>query len=171
MEDKINIIKLIGLPDTFAVVLLTFSFILMLAPYFSGADFGLFKIPQFTELAQKKLKIIGPIIFLALLILFIPIIPKRVPAALNNANSGNTNKQNTTNNAPVNRDDNPTPTVAHQVQQLLRRAKSLNDDADFDAALIECKKVLDLEPENLEALNLKKEIEGNIEIRNRYRKN
>lgn len=172
MENKISIIKLLGLPETFAVVLLTFSFILLLAPYFSGADFGLFKIPQFTDSARKKLKIIGPIIFLVLVILFIPIMPKSVPAASSNTNSSNTdNKQSTANNALTKSNSDPTPTGAHQVQQFLRRAKELNDNADFDAALIECKKVLDLEPENQEALNLKKEIEGNIEIRNRYRKN
>lgn len=172
MEDKINIIKLLGLPDAFAVVLLTFSFILMLAPYFSGADFGLFKIPQFTDSARKKLKIIGPIIFLVLVMLFIPIIPKRVSASLSNANSGNTdNKQSITNNAQTKNVNDPTPTVAQQVQDLLKHAKSLNDNADFDPALIECKKALDLDPENQEALNLKKEIEGSIEIRNRYRKN
>jgi tetratricopeptide (TPR) repeat protein len=79
LEERASIIKLLGLPETFAVLLLTFSFILLLAPYFSGADFGLFKIPQFTDSARKKLKLIGPIAFLALVMLFVPLIPRRVP--------------------------------------------------------------------------------------------
>lgn len=72
------------------MLLLTFSFILLLAPYFSGADFGLFKIPQFTDSARKKLKIIGPIVFLALVMSFVPMIRVPKPNAPNP--SDNTNK-------------------------------------------------------------------------------
>ena len=71
--DKISLYKLSGIPDTFGVVLLTFAFILLLAPYFSGADFGLFKIPVFGQPAKKWLKIIGPIAFLACAFPFVPV--------------------------------------------------------------------------------------------------
>src|SRR5262245_20397149 len=70
--DKLSLFKLTGIPDPFGVVLLVFSFILFLAPYFSGADFGLFKIPA--SLAEKKwLKVIGPVVFVACVLSFIPL--------------------------------------------------------------------------------------------------
>lgn len=74
MEDKISIIKLTGLPDIFVGLLLILSLIFVLAPYFPGKDFGPIKIPMFTPSAQKRLKIIGPIIFLGLVTLFLPLI-------------------------------------------------------------------------------------------------
>lgn len=64
-----------GLPDPFGVVLLVFSFILLLAPYFSGTDFGLFKIPTVNDRARKLLKVIGPILFMFCIFLFAPILP------------------------------------------------------------------------------------------------
>jgi hypothetical protein len=79
--DKSSLFKLSGLPDSFGGVLLGFSFILLLAPYFSGADFGLFKIPTFTQGAKKWLKIIGPILFAVCVFAFIPVFPadKKAP--------------------------------------------------------------------------------------------
>ncbi len=173
MEEKINIIKLIGLPDTFAVVLLTFSFILALAPWFSGADFGLFKIPQFTDVAKKKLKIIGPIVFFALLILFVPMIPQRASTNSNNANrSDNDNRRNDSNNAATKRDGDPTPADVHaQAQQHIKHAYDLYHIADLEGAVKECDKALELEPENQEALKLKQDIKGTMEIVNSNRSN
>lgn len=71
--DKSSLFRLSGLPDPFGVVLLSFSFILLLAPYFSGTDFGLFKIPTFETKAKRYLKIIGPGVFLVCLLSFIPL--------------------------------------------------------------------------------------------------
>ena len=71
--DRISLYKLIGLPETFGVLLLTFSFILLLAPYFSGADFGLFKIPIFGEKGRRWLKIIGPVVLLVCAFPFLPV--------------------------------------------------------------------------------------------------
>ena len=73
--DRSSLFKLSGLPDSFGVVLLSFSFILLLAPYFSNADFGLFKIPNFTQPAKKWLKILGPVMFLACILSFMPFFP------------------------------------------------------------------------------------------------
>jgi hypothetical protein len=67
---------ILGIPLEFQVVMLTFIFILFLSPYFSNVDFGIFKIPEFTQKAKSKLKIIGPIL---LLLFFIPIIPAPPP--------------------------------------------------------------------------------------------
>ena len=74
MIDRLSLFKLSGLPDSFGVILLCFSFILLLAPYFSGGDFGLFKIPKFTESAKKWLKKFGPVLFVLCLLTFVPLI-------------------------------------------------------------------------------------------------
>lgn len=162
MEERASIIKLLGLPETFAVLLLTFSFILFLAPYFSGADFGLFKIPQFTDPARKKLKIIGPIVFLALVALFVPMIssPAAKPTAPNPGD--NTNKPGGPETTPTNNGgDRVAPTDVHaEVQQHIQRANELYNNADLEDAVKECDKALDLEPGNREARDLKEEIEG-----------
>ncbi len=73
--DRVSLYKLSGLPDSFGVVMLSFFFILLLAPYFSGADFGLFKIPIFTAVAKKRLKLIGPFAFLICLLSYVPLFP------------------------------------------------------------------------------------------------
>src|SRR4051812_24372771 len=75
--DKVSLFRLLGWPDPFGVVLLSLFLILLLAPYFSGADFGLFKVPMFTEGAKKWLRIIGPIMFIVCAVSFVPIIPAR----------------------------------------------------------------------------------------------
>jgi hypothetical protein len=46
--------------------------ILVLAPYFSGLDFGVIKIPAFNPDLQKRLKWIGPIIMLLIISIHIP---------------------------------------------------------------------------------------------------
>lgn len=171
MGERISIIKLLALPETFAVVLLTFSFVLVLAPYFSGADFGLFKIPQFTDHARQKLKVFGPIIFLALVVLFVPIIPVSAPAASSNANQSDTgDKRSDSNHALTNGNSNPapaTPTDVHsQALQHIGRAKALYEQTQYEEALKECDKALDLEPENQDALGLKTSISRTVEILN-----
>jgi hypothetical protein len=172
LEERASIIKLLGLPETFAVVLLTFSFILALAPYFSGADFGLFKIPQFTDSARKKLKIIGPIIFLVLVILFVPVIPQHVFTNSNKTNRSN----NDNNNARIETVASPSPPVDvyAQVQQHIKRANDLythaDNDADFAEAVKECDEALSLEPENQEARNLKERINKTRRILNQQQK-
>jgi hypothetical protein len=165
LEDKISIIKVIGLPESFAVVLLTFSFILLLAPYFSGADFGLFKVPQFTDGARKKLKIIGPVIFLVLVMLFPHLIASRAPAVSSNANR---NGANDNRNESLTKDDNkPVPSidVHNQAQQHIARARGLYNQAKYEDAIKECDAALGLEPANQEALNLKEHINGTLERR------
>jgi len=69
-----SIFSKLGLPEGFGVVILVFSFILMLSPYFSGLDFGVFKVPIFSNKVAKKLKIIAPALFLIVIFLFVPIL-------------------------------------------------------------------------------------------------
>jgi len=73
--DGSSLFKISGLPDSFGAVLLGFSFILLLAPYFSGADFGLFKIPIFSTEAKRWLKVVGPILFISCVLSFAPLFP------------------------------------------------------------------------------------------------
>jgi hypothetical protein len=141
LEDKTSIIKSIGLPETFAVVLLTFNFILFLAPYFSGADFGLFKIPQFTDSARKKLKIIGPFVFLLSVMLFVPLLPVHpLPPQVN-----------------ANRID-----VSDKVQQHIANAQTFFNMAEYKKGIEECEAALHLEPGNEKATEIKNSIERTI---------
>ena len=153
MEDKTSIIKILGLPEAFTAVLLIIGLILSLAPYFSGADFGLFKIPQFTDTARKKLKIIGPVIFLLLVTLFIPMIHLRAITPSDNANRSNTNGN-----------VSPPIDIHNQVQKHIARARNLYEQTKYEDALKECEEALRLEPENQEALKLKSDINGTIDI-------
>lgn len=68
-----SIFAVLGLPQPFGVVILTFSLILLVGPYLSGMDFGIFKVPSFNEKATHQLRIIGPTVFVLVLLLFIPI--------------------------------------------------------------------------------------------------
>lgn len=68
-----SLFHMIGLPEAFGNVLLLLSFALLISPYFSGTDFGAFKVPSFTPVRNKKLKRIGPVIFVVCVFLFIPI--------------------------------------------------------------------------------------------------
>ncbi|NEQ42879.1 MAG: hypothetical protein F6K00_04680 [Leptolyngbya sp. SIOISBB] len=68
-----SLYKIIGLPNDFGVILLTFGLILLLSPYLSGFDFGIFQIPKLDPKMQQNLRILGPIIFAGLIFLFVPI--------------------------------------------------------------------------------------------------
>jgi len=67
-----SLLQFLYCPEEFGVVLLTFSFILFLSPYFSGCDFGIFKIPEFTQKLKKRLQFIGPIILILSIALHYP---------------------------------------------------------------------------------------------------
>jgi hypothetical protein len=49
-----------------------FALILSLAPYMSGADFGIFKVPFLGQQTQKRLKILGPLSLVLAILLFVP---------------------------------------------------------------------------------------------------
>jgi hypothetical protein len=163
LEERLNIVKFLGLPETFAVLLLTFCFVLVLAPYFSGADFGLFKIPKFTSSARKRLKIIGPICFLALVLLFVPTITRQnvtkpIDASQNNSQSVL---------METNSNSSPPGDVQNRIQQHLLRAREFYSRAEYKEAIDECDKALDLAAENQEAQRLKASINNTREILDR----
>ena len=75
-DQKMNILTFLGIPEQVGILILTLSLILLISPYFSNTDFGIFKIPIFPEKTQKRLKIFGPIIFLVSNLMFFPFIEK-----------------------------------------------------------------------------------------------
>lgn len=111
MSDKLSLFKWSGLPETFGGVLLVFSLILLLSPYFSGADFGVFKIPILTPSAKKWLRIIGPIMFGLCVFSFLPIIP------INPSSSKNLNTDAKSVQSPAQDVDTKTKEAATNAQQ------------------------------------------------------
>jgi hypothetical protein len=67
-----SIIDFLNIPSDFGNTLLIIGLILALSPYLGGLDFGVFKIPELPPPIRKRFKILGPIIFLAIFILYIP---------------------------------------------------------------------------------------------------
>jgi hypothetical protein len=67
-----SLLDLLGLPDVFGETLLVLSLILALAPYFSGFDFGVIKIPQFSDQWRRRLKWIGPLAIVFMVALHVP---------------------------------------------------------------------------------------------------
>lgn len=70
---RVSFIGLMKFPDTISAVFLIFAFILLISPYLAGADFGIFKVPIFKGDLLSLLKIVGPIVFVIMLILFLPL--------------------------------------------------------------------------------------------------
>lgn len=71
--ENINLLKLLGLPDSFANTLLMISLALLMVPYCSGKDFGVFKIPEFSARARTRLQYGSPLLLFAMLFAFAPI--------------------------------------------------------------------------------------------------
>ncbi|MGA7895877.1 MAG: hypothetical protein WCA49_21860, partial [Candidatus Sulfotelmatobacter sp.] len=70
----------LGVPQSVAVTLFTVSLIAALVPMFSGADLGIFKIPDLAPEFRRRFKIWGPVLFTLALAAFLPLWPK--PEAL-----------------------------------------------------------------------------------------
>jgi hypothetical protein len=107
-----------GLPDSFGVILLVFSLILFLAPYFSGTDFGLFKIPTVNESAKKLLRIIGPVLFVSCILSFVPIFSEKKQTTLTTSAQPTASAQVTPSPNPdhspkasISPSSNPSPTL------------------------------------------------------------
>lgn len=63
---------MLGLPNEFGILLLILCLVLTLAPYFSGYDFGVIRIPTFGVRIKRRLKFIGPISLLLVFALHFP---------------------------------------------------------------------------------------------------
>jgi hypothetical protein len=78
----VSAIEVSGIPAPFGVGLLTFAFILLIAPYVGGLDFGVFKVPSFPARTTRKLRIAGPVLFALVSLLHVPLLPGRATAAV-----------------------------------------------------------------------------------------
>jgi hypothetical protein len=72
MEKAESVLQWLGLPEEFGVALLIFCFALSVAPYFSGADFGILKLPLFKPAIRRNLRFGGPIALAVAIVLHIP---------------------------------------------------------------------------------------------------
>ncbi len=70
-------LDVVGLPDSAGLMLLGVALIMLLSPYVGGADFGIFKVPEFSFRNDAAFKLVGPIATLFSLGTFAPILPKR----------------------------------------------------------------------------------------------
>lgn len=74
MEKAESMLQRLGLPPEFGVTLLIVCLALSVAPYFSGADFGILKIPSFRSTIRRNLRFGGPIALVVAIFLHIPFI-------------------------------------------------------------------------------------------------
>ena len=75
-----SLYDLAGLPTEITGPLFVLMLILCLTPYFSGSDFGIFKIPDIPPHAKRRWRIWGPIALLIVLAGFFPLVPRPVQA-------------------------------------------------------------------------------------------
>jgi len=75
VEKTFSIIEILGLPSALGASLLLFALILSVAPWLPGADFGIFKIPDFADSVKRCLRILGPVIFILAILFHLPIFP------------------------------------------------------------------------------------------------
>lgn len=71
-SDNKSTLQVIGIPEKFGLVLLTFALILAISPYMGGTDFGIFKVPGFSPKVARALCFLGPILLLVAVLLFVP---------------------------------------------------------------------------------------------------
>jgi len=79
MNNKRSFFEVLCLPEQFKYFLCAFTFILVVAPYFSGLDFGIVKIPTFTVAIAKSLKYIGPVALILVICSSIRFFPDPTP--------------------------------------------------------------------------------------------
>ena len=70
-----SVLDILSLPTEFVVTVLSIVLVMALAPYCGGQDFGFFKVPQFSETINLRLKWLGPAFFLGILLLLAPVLP------------------------------------------------------------------------------------------------
>ena len=59
MKEKKSFVELSHLPDKFWEVFIIFTFVILISPFFSGMDFGVVKVPQFSPFWNSILLPIG----------------------------------------------------------------------------------------------------------------
>ena len=71
---RLSVLQWLGLPSAFGGLLLAFGLVLSVGGWLSNHDFGLFKVPDFTAGAQKRLRIVGPLFLLVAVGIHVPLI-------------------------------------------------------------------------------------------------
>lgn len=74
-----SLFQLAQLPAGFGQTILVLALILMLTPYFAGADFGVVKIPILNHVTKLRLRWLGPLVMLAVLGAFPAVWPLKCP--------------------------------------------------------------------------------------------
>ena len=74
MSTRQNIYSRLGIPGTIGVTVTLLALVLSLAPYMADKDFGFLRVPDFSEGTKHGLKLFGPILLAASLVLFFPIL-------------------------------------------------------------------------------------------------
>ncbi len=64
-------------PEAVGILLFVIALALALAPYLASVDFGPIKVPSLSDAAKKRLRVLGPILLLLVLLLHLPILPAR----------------------------------------------------------------------------------------------
>jgi hypothetical protein len=114
LVQSVSILKTLDLPPQFGVLVLSFAFILLVAPYFAGLDFGVFKVPEFSQGLRRRLVLLGPICFALAVIVHIPILRSAVgpipPPAIDSSDQEKTQSRyeeplKQQHNSPVTRPD------------------------------------------------------------------
>jgi SAM-dependent methyltransferase len=70
--EKTSTLAKIGLPTEFGALLLTLALILTISPYLGGADFGILKIPTFSQQTTDLLRRLGPVLLVTFALAFVP---------------------------------------------------------------------------------------------------
>jgi hypothetical protein len=78
-RNRRSTLNLLGVPDQFGVLLLTFALVLTVAPYLGEVHMGIFKVPKFSTEQTMRLQYLGPFILVIFLLLFLrvwsPVVP------------------------------------------------------------------------------------------------
>ena len=64
----------LGLPEAFGVLVLTLAVVLLFAPYFADADFGVLKVPALAASTRHFLQYFGPVFLVVAALFLLPIL-------------------------------------------------------------------------------------------------
>lgn len=77
-SEKKSTLQVLGFPNEVGLLVFTLTLILALSPFLGGVDLGIFKVPSFSAKKTGVLYFLGPILFLASVLLFVPLWPQKL---------------------------------------------------------------------------------------------
>ena len=72
-----SLLGILNLPSQFGQLLLGVAFVFALVPYAAGVDLGLVRIPDVGRHGRRHLKVFGPVILIAAVLLHVPLFGMR----------------------------------------------------------------------------------------------